>query len=76
MDWIWKIAIQKAAVNIITVLIAYLSSPKVVEFLSMLAEKGFHIQITVDENVATLTTIGLLTILRNYLKVKQKVSFL
>ena len=76
MEWIWKIALKKAAVNIITVFIAYLSSEKVVSFFQMLAEKGFHVQITVDQSTATLTTVGLLTVLRNYVKFKTKASFL
>ena len=76
MNWLWEIAIKKAGVAIITTLLAYLASPKVVGFLAMLAEKGFHVQINIDQNVATLTTIGLLTVVRNYLKVKQGLKFL
>lgn len=76
MNWLWQIAIKKAGVTIIVALMAYLSSPKVVAFLQMLAEKGFHVQIQVDQQVATLTTIGLLTVLRNFLKVKMKVGML
>lgn len=76
MNFIWTIAIKKAGLAIVTLIVALLSSPKVVDGIAWLADKGFHVNITVDQTVAAVSMVGLLTALRNYLKVKMKASYL
>lgn len=76
MEWLWQIAIKKAGSAIIIGIVALLSSPKVVEAINYLAEKGFHVSVNVDESVATVSMIGLLAFVRNWAKVKMKAGFL
>ena len=68
MEWLWSVALKKAGVAIVLGVVAILSSPKVVGVLNYLAEKGLHINISVDQTVASVSILGLLTFLRNYLK--------
>jgi len=76
VEWLWQIALKKAGSAIVIGIIALLSSPKVVEAINYLSERGFHVTVNVDQSVATVSMIGLLAFARNWAKVKMKASFL
>ena len=76
MTWLWQIALKKAGGAALQAIVALLASPKVVEAISWLGEKGFKVEVTVDETVAAVSIFAGLEFLRNWLKVKAKVKFL
>lgn len=76
MEWLWQIALKKAGAQIVIGIIAILGSPKVVQAINYLAEKGFHVSISVDQTVASVSMIGLLAFLRNWAKVKMGAKIL
>lgn len=68
MGWLANIFLRGFGATVIQAVTAVLASPKVVNFLNFLGEKGFHVTITIDEAVASVSLFALLQYGMKFLK--------